>query len=243
MITSRLVILRRLSCSATMTCSFSARAPAAARPAAQPVMRPAPAPGISGNAGCGTNCRRCASGHTPRNARHDRRSRAVRQASIAPMTRRSVRPGWPACGWRPHRGSRPSGCSPSNVPNRNAPIPTGPSLHGKARREQQIELKPVLRRVLYERGPQPARGSASQSGGFSQGRNTPCRMSRRSGHKSRSRVRVRAVHPKIRRGPGSAESEGTNASPNTIITRGEVLYLVYIAGGSRTPRSSAPRRC
>ena len=37
-------------------------------------MRPAPVLGISGNAGCGTNCMRCGSGHTPRNARHARRA-------------------------------------------------------------------------------------------------------------------------------------------------------------------------
>ena len=39
------------------------------------------------------------------------------------------------------------------------------------------------------------------------------------------------------------ESEGTNASPNTIMTRGEVLDVVYIAGSSHTPRSSAARPC
>ena len=39
------------------------------------------------------------------------------------------------------------------------------------------------------------------------------------------------------------KSEGANASPNTIITRGEVLYVVHIPGGRHTPRSSAARPC
>ena len=39
------------------------------------------------------------------------------------------------------------------------------------------------------------------------------------------------------------KSEGANASPNTIITGGEVLYVVHIPGGRHTARSSAARPC
>jgi hypothetical protein len=37
--------------------------------------------------------------------------------------------------------------------------------------------------------------------------------------------------------------EGANASPNTITTRGEVLYVVHFTGSRHTPRSSAARPC
>ena len=57
----------------------------------------------------------------------------------------------------------------------------------------------------------------------------------------RGRVGDRLGPNAVQRQSSAFESEGTNLSPKTIMAKGEVLYVVHIAGSSHTPRSSAAR--